>query len=140
MGSIPNAPVTKLTSSKLDARSSTRYGENMRKLTDSEIIANHHPRMRQTARIELKIVNALIARAEAQGVKLEVWPTGFGMEYSEEPYDVKTALFDLDDAQVFVIDANDESLGWIRLVFGNGEALISDYTVRLEDFLSPLLK
>lgn len=112
----------------------------MQTITDAEIIANHSPSVRARARLELTIVNALIARAAETGAKLAVHATYEENEYSDEPYDVKSALFDLDDATVVVNDAQGESMGWVRLVFGNdGWDLISDYSARLESFLRPVL-
>jgi hypothetical protein len=106
----------------------------MQVLTDIEIIAKHQPNCRARARMELAIVNKLIESADAAGHRLNV------AEYEddgEHDYDVKTALFNLDDAHVIVIDSDGDELGWIRLVFGNGSDLVSDYTVNLETFLAP---
>lgn len=117
----------------------------MQTLTNEQIIAKHHPARQAEATIELAIVEKLIETAESAQCKLEVWPVGEGAEYNEvsgapgAPYDVKTALFDLDDAQVYVVNAEGVDLGWVRLVFGNGSALVSDYTTRLESFLRPVL-
>jgi hypothetical protein len=85
--------------------------------------------------MELAIVNKLIESADAAGYRLRV------AEYEadgEHDYDVKTALFNLDDAHVNVIDSDGEELGWVRLVFGNsGHDLVSDFTTNLDDFLAP---
>lgn len=104
--------------------------------TDEQIIGQHAPGIRARARLELAIVNALIAEAAKQGETLEVHITGEGVYNDGDPYDVKTALFDLDDALVFIGE-----LGWVRLVFGNsGWDLISDYSLTCEEFLRPVLK
>jgi hypothetical protein len=113
----------------------------MQTLTDTEIIAKHSPSCRSRARMELAIVSKLIESADAAGYRLEV------AEYESEGehgYDVKTALFDLDEALVVVWSSNGdaaaEELGWIRLVFGNsGYDLVSDYSLSLEAFLAPVL-
>jgi hypothetical protein len=105
-------------------------------LTDTEIIAKHSPNCRARARTELAIVNKLIESAATSGYRLTV------AEYEddgEHDYDVKTALFNLDDARVLVTDSDGEDLGWIRLIFGNsGHDLVSDFTTNLDDFLAPV--
>jgi hypothetical protein len=109
---------------------------------DDQIIAKHDPSVRSRARLELQIVNKLIACAQTAGYKLEVddgenddracrwWNLG--------PAHFKSALFNLDMVRVVVRDQEGCSKGWALLVFGNsGWDLISDYTTRLEEFLKP---
>lgn len=112
----------------------------MQTLTDTQILARHHTGAHRRVRMELTIVDALIEAAKLSGYKLEVVAGGESDEYGDgEPYDVKTALFDLDDAYVYVLDSEGEDLGWIRLVFGNGgDDLISNYSITLDDFLKPI--
>jgi hypothetical protein len=109
----------------------------MQALTDTEIISKHSPCRHASVRVELAIVNKLIETAEAGGYRLVI------KEYEddgEHDYDVKTALFNLDDACVYVVDAEvGLTFGWVRLVFGNGCDLVSDYLVSLEEFLAPVL-
>ena len=114
----------------------------MEKITDTEIIESHLPQFRDRAAIEIKIIDKLIECAEASNYKLEVW-TSNG-EYAEtDTYDVKTALFDLVNATIYVFDRtaiNGENfdIGWISLIFGNGLGLVCDYTKSLQDFLRPV--
>jgi hypothetical protein len=110
--------------------------------TDAEIIAKHAPGVRARARLELQIVNKLIECAIAAGYKLEIvdgedddsacqwWAWGV--------QDFKTVLFDLDQAHVIVRDSEGRKMGWALLIFGNSWDLISDYGVRLEEFLKPV--
>lgn len=106
---------------------------------DAEILARCSPSVRARVRLEIQIVDTLIQRANDLGHTLHVWPTGEDEEYAES-YDVKQALFDLDDAYVFIHDSEDNTLGWVRLVFGNyGFDLISDYSLSAEEFLKPVL-
>ena len=107
----------------------------MQTLTDTEIIAKHAPGCRARARTELAIVNKLIESAESAGYRLRI------EEYEddgEHEYDVKTALFNLDDAHAIVLDSDGDQLGWVRLVFGNGRDLVSDYSLSLETFIAPV--
>lgn len=105
-------------------------------MTDEEIIKNHHSRMRPRARVELKIVSKLIAVAKERGYILKVRDYE---EVGDTDYDVKTALFNLDEATVEVYDAAGSRLGTIFLVFGNdGYDLLADYNITLEEFLKPV--
>jgi predicted fused transcriptional regulator/phosphomethylpyrimidine kinase len=110
-------------------------------MTDEEIILKHDPRVRPRAKMELKIVNALLEAAEKAGYKL--------IEREENEEATKDLLFNLDEAYIEIYDPNvitDDSkhgkyLGTVLLVFGNdGWDLISDYHTRLEDFLKPVLE
>ena len=109
-------------------------------MTDEEIINKHNPGVRARARLELQIVNKLIAVAHETGHTLRV------MEYEEDNegelnYDVKMELFDLDEANVRIYDSAGKYVGRVYLVFGNdGFDLISDYTLGAETFLQPVLK
>jgi hypothetical protein len=103
-------------------------------MTDEAIIMKHHPGVRPRARMSVMIVNQLIASAAAAGYTLREME--FEAENSGEKYDIKTLLFDLDEAVVLVYDRNDKEVGWVKLIFYNdGYDLISDYSVGLEDFL-----
>ena len=118
--------------------------------TDEEIIASYPRGVQPRVRVEMQIVNAIVERAAQLGYTLRVFAEGD--EYGEPgSYDVKTALFDLDDAAVEVEDANGERVGFIALVFGNeGWDLVSDYgpvgteddepMTRMEDFIWPINK
>jgi hypothetical protein len=103
-------------------------------LTDTEIIMKHAQEVRPRARMELKLVNRLIADAAAAGYKLTV------EEYEqdgEKGYDVKSAIFNLDECYVNVIGTDGKFLGWVRLVLGNdGYDAISDYLTSLDTFMS----
>lgn len=118
--------------------------------TDEEIIATYPRGLQPRARVEMQIVNAIIERAAELGYTLRVYTEGD--EYDKPgSYDVKTALFDLDDAAIEVEDEEGERVGFIALVFGNeGWDLVSDYgpvsteddqpMTRMEDFIFPINK
>jgi hypothetical protein len=59
-------------------------------MTDEEIILKHDPRVRPRAKMELKIVNALLEAAEKAGYKL--------IEREENEEATKDLLFNLDEA------------------------------------------
>jgi len=109
------------------------------KLTDKQIIEKHSPGVRARARVELRIVHSLIKETEKRNLTLTI------ADYTPadmEPYggDLKTALFDLDEAFV-VVRKNGVYTGWIQLIFGNdGYDLISDYSINptVEDLLKPV--
>jgi hypothetical protein len=87
--------------------------------------------------MELQIVNKLIKQTRERGFTLHIedYTTADMAAYGN---DFKTAIFDLDEAQILVLK-NGTALGWIRLVFGNnGYDLISDYSINLETFLKPI--
>jgi hypothetical protein len=96
----------------------------MKAMTDEEIVAKHDLSIQDRARKELLIVNQLIIDAERFNYTLKV------KKFEPEKYDFKTAVFDLDDVNIQVVDANKKEVGWIYLVFGNdGWNLISDYSL-----------
>jgi len=111
----------------------------MEKLTDKQIIEKHSPGVRARARVELRIVHSLIKEAKKRDLTLAI------VDYTPadmEPYggDLKTALFDLDEAFV-VVRKNGVYTGWIQLIFGNdGYDLVSDYSINptVEDLLKPV--
>ncbi len=102
-------------------------------ITDKEVLELHDVGARPRCRMELKIVNALLKAIEDNDytVKIE--------EYEEEETpDLKKALFNLDEANLYIYK-DKICKGWIRLVFGNdGWDLISDYSIRLESLLKPV--
>ena len=102
--------------------------------TDAEILERHDPGTRARCRMELSIVNSILARMGSEGYTATI------PEYDGEPTpDLKAALFNLDEAHL-VLRKNGQRCGWIYLVFGNsGWDLISDYTTNLERFLKPVL-
>lgn len=101
--------------------------------TDTELLAHHDVKVRARARIEMKIVDSIIASAKRDGYKLVV--TDYEPD-DDMNGDIRAQLFNLDDAHVLVIDGNGNQLGWVYLVFGNdGYDLVSDYTLSLESFL-----
>jgi hypothetical protein len=109
----------------------------MMKLTDEQILAKHSQSVRPRARMELKIVNRIIAEAKAKGYTLKVWD-GYEEEGNTD-YDVKTAIFDLDSARVEVFNGDKQWIGNILLVFGNdGYDLVSDYHTSLDEFIAPV--
>lgn len=105
--------------------------EAVHTLTDKQIIAQHASSVRPRARVELAIVNKLIAVAAAANYTLQV----VGVD---EAHDVKTEIFSQDQSCVLVLDRSGTELGWVLLVRGNGEDLVSDYSLTLETFLQPV--
>lgn len=101
------------------------------------IIDRHAPAVRHRARMEMRIVNALIERAAETGHRLHV------RECEDDgmtDYDFRAEVFALDEANVTLeVLATGKRWGWILLVFGNdGPDLISDYTCSLDEFLAPI--
>lgn len=104
-------------------------------ITDEAILERHDVDCRPRCRMELKIVNKLLELASVAGYTIRIY------EYEgEETPDPKDALFGVDVANVKLYK-NNKYVGWILLVFGNsGHDLISDYSVKLEEFLKPALE
>lgn len=115
------------------------YIKNGLPKTDEEILSAHVQSVRPRCRMELKIVNAFIRELKKNNctVKIE--------EYEDEPEmnkieNVKSALFNIEDAFVIVYNENGKRIGWVRFVFGNdGWDLINDYSVNIEEWLQPVL-
>lgn len=118
-------------------------------ITDEVIITRHSYGARARARVELQIVNAIIARAAELGYTLRVFD---GAEEYGRPgsYDVKTAVFDLDRCCV-VADKYGNDVGFIVLQRGSlGWDLVIDYgpvgtedgqpMTPMEDFIFPINK
>ena len=112
----------------------------MKPMTDKAIIEKHDTSVRHRARIELKLVNALIRRAKEFKYDFFIYEEDtIDSLVATSPKEFKTELFNLDDATLIVIREDNIQMGWIKLVFGNdGYDLISDYTTNLEDFLKPI--
>lgn len=108
----------------------------MKAMTDQEILKKHDPGIRGRAYIELQIVNKLIGEAWTNSYHLILQDS----DIKDYGNDLKTALFDLDEATLVVrCKLGQRKGGWIRLVFGNdGYDLISDYSTSLEEFLKPV--
>lgn len=101
-------------------------------MTEQEIIADHAPSVRPRARMEMRIVNALIARAEEVGATLTI------LNYDPTCLsgDLRTDVFDLEVVRVGISTG-----GWVELVFGNtGWDLISNYTLNADSLLHPVLE
>jgi hypothetical protein len=101
--------------------------------TEKALLANHSPSVMHRAIIELDVVNALVQAAKDAGYRLGV--EGYDDETIGE--DIRTLLFDLDEVFVLVFSGR-KAIGWVRLAFGNGWDMVSDYTTNLEDFLAPV--
>ncbi len=103
-------------------------------ITDNEIIMKHDKGCRARARMEVEIVNRILADAEKAGYSMAI------IENEDEPddyypNDLKGQLFNLDECHL-AFHKDGKRIGWVYLVFGNsGYDLISDYTVNLEEFL-----
>lgn len=107
--------------------------------TDKQILARHSPSVRGRALIELQVVDALIKAAKDASYRLEIDASKLSLPRRVSDDTFKLALFDLDGDCIVVVDRTPQSLGWIRLVFGNnGWDLISDYSTNLETFLEPV--
>lgn len=112
----------------------------MLKLTEHQIISKHDPSVRGRAWIELQIVNKLIETATNAGYTIRVFMDPDD-EYDELNYDVRSAIFDLDECYLvfYVGDKIAFPGGWLRLVLGNdGYDIVSDYSTNLETFLKPV--
>lgn len=109
-------------------------------MTDLEIIHKHHISARHRAAVELKIVHRLLSDAEkAYGdccVQIQEDELHTGLTH-QEAIDL---LFDLDEADVLFTKDGEEIEGWVKLIFGNGYDVISDYSTVLEDLMAPVNK
>lgn len=110
----------------------------MEMMTDEAVLEKHHPAVRPRCRMELIIVNQIIADIAKSGMTAKV------ADYDDEPTpDLKAALFNLDDAHLELYEDKEckDYVGTIFLVFGNsGWDLISDYSVSLGEFLKPAME
>lgn len=108
----------------------------MEKLTNSQILERFSPYYQNAIAAAIQVVDALLAAVEKVGGTVQVWPLGYGHDWSEEPYDPKTAIFQCGDgAWVRVYGADGIYLGSALLIPINGVDTLSDYTLNIEDFL-----
>lgn len=117
-----------------------KKGGAMKEVTDEQIIMKHSKSVRPRARMELKIVNQIIASASEAGYTIRVYIDRNALEEYQQPgsYDVRSAIFDLDDATLTFHGPDGERTGWVYLVMGNdGYDVVSDYSTNLETFLRP---
>ncbi len=102
--------------------------------TENEIIMRHDQGCRARAKMEIQIVNKILADAKKAGYECSI------IDYEDEgdkeyKSDIRGALFNLDQAYL-VFHKDKKRIGWVFLVFGNsGYDLICDYTTNLEEFL-----
>lgn len=111
-------------------------------MTDEEIIMKHDRACRPRARMEVKIVNAVLDEAKKKGYLMSVEDgEQEDLEPTHDPVKVKELLFNLDDAHLCLYENKKahRPLGRILFVFGNdGWDVISDYHMALEEFLKPV--
>lgn len=91
-------------------------------------------------KIERDIVRAIIKQAFAEGFTLGVEDgEDITLSNSADQTAVEEALCTTDeDLLIFYRDG--KSVGWVKLIYGNREDVISDYTTNLEDVLKPANK
>lgn len=102
-------------------------------ITDAAIIERHSEGCRARCRLELRIVNRLLADIKAAGYTVKI--SEYEMDGEKTPEDLKDALFNLDEAHVQLFK-DGKCMGCVFLVFGNsGWDLVCDYSCKLEEFL-----
>lgn len=87
--------------------------------------------------IEAQIISKLIADLLAAGMTITVWNGGEDPELTDST-DAVAVFKELaaSDQDELTMDNADGYAGWIRLVWGNDTAVISDYSVRLEGVMA----
>jgi hypothetical protein len=99
------------------------------------------PGVRKRIAVERRIVLALIDRALDEGYELSVYDGDHAYLWTRDRDAVIADIMETDDDYLRVRKrANDGTLGWVRLVYGNdGWDVICDYTTNLEALLAPVL-
>lgn len=97
------------------------------------------PEIKHASVIEAKIVGRLVTDLLAAGLTISVWNGGDEAEI-EDSADAETIFAELaasDEDELTLRDSGGAYAGWIRLVWGNDDCVISDYTTRLEAIMAP---
>jgi hypothetical protein len=95
-----------------------------------------------SALLERLIIDHLVADLLAKGALLGVNDgEETTLKHSADPVAIKAAMFTTDEDWLLVWPAGDHhqrsNTGWVRLIYGNGEDLISDYSTNLEALIAP---
>jgi hypothetical protein len=90
-----------------------------------------------TVEIEQRIVGQLVTDLLAAGLTISVWNGGDEPEI-EDSTDAAAIFAELaaSDQDELTMRRDGKYAGWVRLVWGNDDAVISDYTMGLEDILN----
>jgi hypothetical protein len=88
--------------------------------------------------VENQIVERLVNDILAAGCNITVWNGGDDAELEDctDPERIFAELAASDQDELTVDCPRTGYKGWIRLVYGNDHAVISDYTTRLEDVVA----
>ena len=91
--------------------------------------------------VERLIIDHLIADLLAAGARLGVNDGEVTtIERSTDPVAIKAAMFTTDEDCLLVWKSGNNGgfhTGWIRLIYGNGEDVISDYSTNIEALVAP---
>jgi hypothetical protein len=88
-------------------------------------------------RIANKLIKAILERGYSISVNDGEETT---LKFSKEPRKIATALFTTDEDYLLVYDDNNDRVGWVLLIGGNGSDLISDWNgKRLDEIIDPVL-
>lgn len=90
--------------------------------------------------IEKQIVNLILDRVLAEGGAIDVHDgEETPLKNSRDKTAIFAAMFSTDEDYLYIRQSpGQKPMGWVRLIYGNGIDLISDYTVNLETLLEPI--
>lgn len=96
------------------------------------------PQISHATTNERLIVGRLVSDLLAAGLSITVWNGGDEAELTDST-NLEAILAELaaSDQDELTMDGPDGYAGWIRLVWGNDTAVISDYSTRLETIMAP---
>lgn len=88
------------------------------------------------------VVGCLVRTLLDEGFTIEVWNGGDSAEYvGTDLEQVLTELEATEEDMLYVSRDDGQRVpaqGWVRLIYGNGEYVINDYTTNLEEVLTPV--
>lgn len=80
------------------------------------------------SRTEQRIASKLITDVLAAGHSISVHDgEAFALEHSRDASAIKQAMASSDHDTLVVRDTDGQQLGWVLLIYGNGEDLVSDH-------------
>ena len=91
--------------------------------------------------VERVIINRLIGDMLSAGALLGVNDgEETTLERSADPVAIKAAMYTTDEDYLLVWASGHTTgrcTGWVRLIYGNGEDVISDYSLNIENLVAP---
>lgn len=106
-------------------------------MTSTETKATHFS---QLPEIERRITNKVIDALIGAGYGISVYDgEEMVLRNSRSRREIRKFLASTDSDCLYAIGKEGRGIGWAALIWGNGEDVLSDYTVNLDTILDPII-